>query len=156
MRAAGDFILCSYCITSSSNFAMLHNVNLNIIILNTLTLCLSICNRMTPPTQHPLYPILNIVTGRPTSSTYLEWHRRTAGLAYFEASHAHQGTPVGRALRAVHTACRLPRACPYCQPRSFTPWPNTSYCSCRQVWVHSLYVNFLVTNWRQLTVVLFL
>ena len=34
---------------------MLHNVN-----LNTLTLCLSICNRMAPPTQHPLYPILEV------------------------------------------------------------------------------------------------
>ena len=39
---------------------MLHNVNLNIVHLNTLTLCLSICNRMTPPTQHPLYPILEV------------------------------------------------------------------------------------------------
>ena len=39
---------------------MLHNVNLNIVNLNTLTLCLSICNRMTPPTQHPLYPILEV------------------------------------------------------------------------------------------------
>ena len=46
MRAAGAFILCSYCITSSSNFVMLHNVNLNIVNLNTLTLCLSICNRI--------------------------------------------------------------------------------------------------------------
>ena len=49
--------MCSYCIISSSNFAMLHNVNLNIVNLNTLTLYLSICNRMVPPTQHPLYPI---------------------------------------------------------------------------------------------------
>ena len=39
---------------------MLHNVNLNIVNLNTLTLCLSICNRMAPPTQHPLYPILEV------------------------------------------------------------------------------------------------
>ena len=31
---------------------MLYNVN-----LSTLTLCLSICNRMAPPTQHLLYPI---------------------------------------------------------------------------------------------------
>ena len=48
-------MLCSYCITSSLNFAMLHNVN-----LNTLTLCLSIYNSMAPPTQHPLYPILEV------------------------------------------------------------------------------------------------
>ena len=39
---------------------MLHNVNLNIVNLNTLTLCLSICNRMAPPTQHPLYHILEV------------------------------------------------------------------------------------------------
>ena len=36
---------------------MLHNVNLNIVNLNTITLCLSICNRMPPPTQHPVYPL---------------------------------------------------------------------------------------------------
>ena len=39
---------------------MLHNVNLNIINLNTLTLCLSIYNRMVPPTQHLLYPLLEV------------------------------------------------------------------------------------------------
>ena len=39
---------------------MLHNINLNIVNLNTLTLCLSICNRMSPPMQHPLYPILKV------------------------------------------------------------------------------------------------
>ena len=39
---------------------MLHNVNLNIVNLNTLTLCLSIYNRMAPPKQHPLYPILEV------------------------------------------------------------------------------------------------
>jgi hypothetical protein len=39
---------------------MLHNVNLNIVNLKTLTLCLSICNRMVPPTQHPLYPLLEV------------------------------------------------------------------------------------------------
>ena len=39
---------------------MLHNVNLNFINLNTLTLCLSICNRMSPPMQYPLYPILEV------------------------------------------------------------------------------------------------
>ena len=44
----------------SSNFAMLHNVNLNIVNLNILTLCLLIFNRMTPPTQHPLYPLLEV------------------------------------------------------------------------------------------------
>ena len=50
----------SYYITSSSNFTMLHNVNLNFVNLNTLTLCLSICNRMAPPTKHQLYPILEV------------------------------------------------------------------------------------------------
>ena len=39
---------------------MLYKVNLNFVNLNTLTLCLSICNRMAPPTQHPLYPILEV------------------------------------------------------------------------------------------------
>ena len=39
---------------------MLHNVNLNIVNLNTLTLCLSIRNRMAPPTQHPLYLSLEV------------------------------------------------------------------------------------------------
>ena len=34
---------------------MVHNVN-----LNTLTLCLSIYNRMAPLTQHPLYIILEV------------------------------------------------------------------------------------------------
>ena len=39
---------------------MLHNVNLNIVNLNTLTLCLSICNRMAPPMPHQLYPLLEV------------------------------------------------------------------------------------------------
>ena len=39
---------------------MLHNVNLNIVNLNTLTLCLSICNRMAPPTPHQMYPLLEV------------------------------------------------------------------------------------------------
>ena len=39
---------------------MLHNVNLNFVNFNTLTLCLSICNRMVPLTQHLLYPILEV------------------------------------------------------------------------------------------------
>ena len=39
---------------------MLQNVNLNIVNLNTLTLCLSIYNRMAPPTQHQLYLILEV------------------------------------------------------------------------------------------------
>ena len=60
MRAAGAFILCSYCITSSLNFAMLHNVNLNIVNLNTLTLCLSNCNRMARPTPHQMYHLLEV------------------------------------------------------------------------------------------------
>ena len=134
---------------------MLRNVNLNFVNLNTLTLCLSIYNRMAP---HAALVVPHSWGGvrRPAPSTHLEWQRRRVSLAYFEAPHAHQGAPVGRALCAVHTACRLPRACPCCQPRSFAPWPSTTYCSCRQVRVHSLYVNFLVTNLRQLTVVLFL
>ena len=78
------FILCSYCITSSSNFAMLHNVNLNIVNLNTLTLCLSICNRMVPPTQHLLYPLSWGGVWQPTPSTLLDWHRRRGALASFE------------------------------------------------------------------------
>ena len=44
---------------------MLHNVNLNIVNLNILTLCLSICNRMAPPTQHPLYPLLEVEYDEP-------------------------------------------------------------------------------------------
>ena len=63
------FILCSYCITSSSNFAMLHNVNLNIINLNTLTLCLSICNRMAPPTSTSYTPFLRWSTITHTEHT---------------------------------------------------------------------------------------
>ena len=38
---------------------MLHNVNLKIVNLNTLTLYLSFCNRMTPPTPHQLIPLLD-------------------------------------------------------------------------------------------------
>ena len=41
-------------------FAMLHNVNLNIVNLDTLTLCLSIYNRMAPPTQHQLFSLLEV------------------------------------------------------------------------------------------------
>ena len=65
------FILCFYCITSSSNFAMLHNVNLNIVNLNTLTLCLSICNRMTSPMQHLLYPLLEVEYDEPHRAHFL-------------------------------------------------------------------------------------
>ena len=41
---------------------MLLNVNFNIVlfIMFVLTRCLSICTRMAPPTQHPLYPILEV------------------------------------------------------------------------------------------------
>ena len=39
---------------------MLHNVNLNIVNFNTLTLCLSIYNRMTLPTLHQMYPLLEV------------------------------------------------------------------------------------------------
>ena len=39
---------------------MLHDVNLNFVNLNTLPLSLSIFNRMAPPSQHPLYPILEV------------------------------------------------------------------------------------------------
>ena len=39
---------------------MLHNVNLNIVNLNTLTLCLSIYNRMVPPTPHQMYPLIEV------------------------------------------------------------------------------------------------
>ena len=46
--------------TISSNFAMLRDVNLNIVNLNTLTLYLSIYNRMTPPTPHQMYPLLEV------------------------------------------------------------------------------------------------
>ena len=50
---------------------MLHNVNLNIINLNTLTLCLSIYNRMAPPTQHPLYPLLEVEYDDPYRAHFL-------------------------------------------------------------------------------------
>ena len=41
---------------------MLLNVNFNIVlfIMFVLTLCLSIYTRMASPTQHPLYPILEV------------------------------------------------------------------------------------------------
>ena len=39
---------------------MLHNLNLNIVNLNALTLCLSIYNRMAPPMPHQLYPLLEV------------------------------------------------------------------------------------------------
>ena len=39
---------------------MLHNVNLNIVNLNTLTLCLSIYNRMAPPMPHHMYLLLEV------------------------------------------------------------------------------------------------
>ena len=39
---------------------MVHNVNLKIVNLNTLTLCLSFCNRIAPPTPHQLIPLLDV------------------------------------------------------------------------------------------------
>ena len=39
---------------------MVHNVYLKNINLNTLTLYLSFCNRMVPPTPHQLYPLLDV------------------------------------------------------------------------------------------------
>ena len=48
--------MLSYCV----RIAMLYNVNLNIVNLNTLTLCLSICNRIAPPMSHQLYPLLEV------------------------------------------------------------------------------------------------
>ena len=50
---------------------MLHNVNLNIVNLNTLTLCLSIYNRMAPPTQHQLYPLLEVEYDDPHRAHFL-------------------------------------------------------------------------------------
>ena len=50
---------------------MLHNVNLNIVNLNTLTLYLSICNRMAPPTQHQLYPLLEVEYDDPHRAHFL-------------------------------------------------------------------------------------
>ena len=50
---------------------MLHNVNLNIVNLNTLTLCLSIGNRMVPPTQHQLYPLLEVEYDDPHRAHFL-------------------------------------------------------------------------------------
>ena len=50
---------------------MLHNVNLNIVNLNTLTLCLSICNMIAPPTQHPLYPLLEVEYDEPHRAHFL-------------------------------------------------------------------------------------
>ena len=47
-------------IDTSLQMSVLTNVNLNFVNLNTLTLCLSICNMMVSPTQHPLYPILEV------------------------------------------------------------------------------------------------
>jgi len=44
---------------------MLHNVNLKIVNLNTLTLCLLFCNRMAPPTPHQLIPFLMWSTTTP-------------------------------------------------------------------------------------------
>ena len=39
---------------------MLQNIYLNIVNLNTLTLCLSIYKKMAPPTPHQLYPLLEV------------------------------------------------------------------------------------------------
>ena len=50
---------------------MLHNVNLNIIKLNTLTLYLLICNRIAPPTQHLLYPLLEVEYDDPHRAHFL-------------------------------------------------------------------------------------
>ena len=95
---------------------MLHNVHLNIVNLNILTLCLSICNKMAPPTQHPLYLLLEVV--------YDDQHR----------AHVLSDTDAEVALPPLrphtHTrahqwderyAHRLPQACPCCQLRSSAP-----------------------------------
>ena len=51
--------MLSYYIISSSNFAMLHNVNLNFVNLNTLSFVYQFVTGW-PPTQHPLYLILEV------------------------------------------------------------------------------------------------
>ena len=50
---------------------MLYNLNLNFGNLNTLMLCLSIYNRMTPPTQHQFYPLLEVVYDDPHRAHFL-------------------------------------------------------------------------------------
>jgi hypothetical protein len=50
---------------------MLYNVNLNIVNLNTLTLYLLICNRMAPPTQYQLYPLLEVEYDDPHRAHFL-------------------------------------------------------------------------------------
>ena len=70
-RLAGIEDEGSRSIHRSLNFAMLHNVTLNIVNLNTLTLCLSICNRMAPPTQHQLYPLFEVEYDDPHRAHFL-------------------------------------------------------------------------------------
>ena len=50
---------------------MLYNVNLNIVDLNTLTLCLLIYNRMTPLIQHQLYSLLEVEYDDPHRAHFL-------------------------------------------------------------------------------------
>jgi hypothetical protein len=85
---------------------MLLNVNFNIVlfIMFVLTLCLSICTRMAPPTQHLLYPILEV--------EYDDEHRAHV-LTNTEAEvalpplrlHTHNRAPSGMSVCAVHMAC---------------------------------------------------
>ena len=59
---------------------MLHNVNLNIVNLNTLTLCLSIYNRMAPPTPHQMYPFLRWSTTTPFFHQTMRFLRGIRGI----------------------------------------------------------------------------
>ena len=95
--------MCLYCITSSSNFTMLHNVNLNIINLNALTHCLSICNRMAPPTPHQLYPSLRWSTTTPFFHWTMRFSRGVRGiLTFLGLSLLHQ-TYVERIIENLQT-----------------------------------------------------
>ena len=84
---------------------MLYNVNLNIVHLNTLTLCLSICNRMAPPTLHQMYPLLEVEHDDPILPPDDEVSK--------------MAPPVQLQLRLVSLYLRLGAA---------TPWGMTRHC----------------------------
>jgi hypothetical protein len=78
-----------------------------------------------PPMLHPQYPLLNYDYDKDHRAAHMEYGSTDEQLPLLKP-HTYLAAQVGRALRAVHTACRFPRACPCGPGRSSAPEPRTS------------------------------
>jgi hypothetical protein len=61
-----------------------------------------------PPRWHPLYPLLDYDYDKDYRAAHMEYGPMDEQLPLSEVTHTHPAAQVGRALRAVHTACRFP------------------------------------------------